>query len=131
MKYLIDSDLVVDWLNGHQPTVNFLAPLFLQSIALSIITYSEIFEGIYGGRDPRQEQRVFLAFLRSVKVVAVTRGVARRNARLRRALRAQNRPLAHRALDLLIAATALEYGLVLLTRNKKDYADVPGLAILP
>ncbi|HEY7064298.1 MAG TPA: hypothetical protein VII06_22670 [Chloroflexota bacterium] len=57
MKYLIDSDLVVDWLNGHAPSVSLLTPLFSQGIALSIITYSEVFEGIYGGRDPRSERR--------------------------------------------------------------------------
>ncbi|HLH26581.1 MAG TPA: type II toxin-antitoxin system VapC family toxin [Chloroflexota bacterium] len=130
MRYLIDSDLVVDWLNGHPSSVTFLTPLFSQGMALSILTYSEIFEGIYGGQDPRREQIAFQAFLRSLKVLSITRAVARRNAQLRRHLRDQRRPLVHRALDLLIAATALEYGLVLLTRNRKDYTDVPGLTIL-
>jgi predicted nucleic acid-binding protein len=31
--------------------------------------------------------------------------------------------------DALIAATALERGLTLLTRNRKDFQSVPGLAI--
>jgi hypothetical protein len=27
VKYLADSDVVVDWLNGHQPTITALTPL--------------------------------------------------------------------------------------------------------
>lgn len=129
MKYLIDSDLVVDWLNGHQPTIALVSPLLGDGIALSIVTYAEIFEGIYGGRDPRAEERAFRAFLRGLTLLPITRSVARRTAGLRRDLRARQRPVAQRALDLFIAATALEHGLILLTRNTKDYQDVPGLQL--
>jgi tRNA(fMet)-specific endonuclease VapC len=131
MKYLIDTDLVVDWLNGHEPSVQLVAPLIADGVALSILTYSEIYEGIYGGRDPRAEERVFRAFLRSVSVLPIRRAVAKRRARIRRDLRSRNLPVDNRALDLFIAATALEHGLTLLTRNRKDYADIPGLALLP
>jgi predicted nucleic acid-binding protein len=41
------------------------------------------------------------------------------------------RILQPRALDLLIAATALTYDLELLTRNTRDFADVPGLKLVP
>ncbi len=34
-----------------------------------------------------------------------------------------------RSLDLIIAATALEYNLTLVTRNTEDYADVPDLKL--
>ena len=35
----------------------------------------------------------------------------------------------HRAMDLLIAATALEHDLVLVTRNTRHYADVADLRL--
>jgi predicted nucleic acid-binding protein len=31
--------------------------------------------------------------------------------------------------DLIIAATALEYGLTVVTRNVHDYRDIPGLSL--
>jgi predicted nucleic acid-binding protein len=34
-----------------------------------------------------------------------------------------------RALDLIIAATALEYDLTLVTANNKDFADIPDLLL--
>jgi tRNA(fMet)-specific endonuclease VapC len=131
MKYLLDSDLVIDWLNGHQPTIRLVTPLVTDGIGLSILTYAEIFEGIYGARNPRAEERAFRTFLRGLRVLPISRAVARRAGRIRRDLRARKLPVAQRALDLFIAATALEHGLTLLTRNQKDYADIPGLRLLP
>jgi predicted nucleic acid-binding protein len=46
--------------------------------------------------------------------------VAQRCARLREALRGDRRRVDARAFDLLVAATALEYDLTLVTRNLRD-----------
>lgn len=54
---------------------------------------------------------------------------ARRCAGIRRTLRSQGRRVSTRALDLMIAATAIEHQLVLVTRNVRDYRDVPGLVL--
>jgi hypothetical protein len=56
--------------------------------------------------------------------------VAERAAAIRADLRRQRRPLTHRALDLLIAATAIEHGAPLASRNTPDYADIPGLLLV-
>jgi predicted nucleic acid-binding protein len=53
--------------------------------------------------------------------------VAERCARLRETLRSQNKWVNSRALDLIIAATALEYDLTLVTNNTEDFEDIPGL----
>lgn len=53
----------------------------------------------------------------------VDRAAAERAGALRRTL-----PIL--APDALIAATALEAGLPLMTRNRRDYAAVPGLTII-
>ncbi len=38
-------------------------------------------------------------------------------------------PLQHRTLDLVIAATAITHDLEVVTRNTRDYQDVPGLRL--
>lgn len=55
--------------------------------------------------------------------------VARRCAGLREMLRKQGKRVNQRAFDLLIAATAIEHGLTLVTRNTDDYEDIPGLKL--
>jgi predicted nucleic acid-binding protein len=56
--------------------------------------------------------------------------IARRCARLREELKGRGRRVRDRALDLIIAATALEHELRLVTRNLADYEDIPDLALL-
>lgn len=97
-------------------------------MAISIITYSEIFEGIYGSHDPSVAIAGFDAFLKGVRVLGLSRAIAKRNAQVRLDLRQRKRPITNRALDLLIAATALTHDLTLVTRNLQDYDDIHALA---
>jgi predicted nucleic acid-binding protein len=78
-----------------------------ERIAISIITFSEVYEGILRSPDPGQSERVFRTFVRGVTVLPSTRTVARRNAAIRLDLRRRGRTIRVRGLDLLIAATAL------------------------
>ncbi len=41
----------------------------------------------------------------------------------------QGKRVKPRALDLVIAATAFEHGLTLVTQNRDDYKDIPGLKL--
>lgn len=53
-----------------------------------------------------------------------------RTARLRRELLDRKLPIQHRAYDLITAATALAYALMLVTSNTRDFADIPELTLL-
>ena len=132
MNYLLDTDFVSDWLNARPAAVRLFPRLLADGVAISIITHSETLEGILGGRDPLAAVRVFRTFLQGVRVLGVTRTVtvSRRHAQLRLELRRQKRQVNERALDLLIAATALTYDLTLVTSNTRDYQDIPGLKLL-
>jgi len=59
----------------------------------------------------------------------LSQAVARRCARLRHGLKQQGKRVHPRALDLIIAATALEHNLTLVTRNIIDYNDIPDLKL--
>jgi predicted nucleic acid-binding protein len=51
MKYLVDSDWVIDYLAGRQQAITLLSSLAIEGLAISLITFGEIYEGIYYGRD--------------------------------------------------------------------------------
>ena len=127
MKYLIDTDRVVDYLVGNADVRSLLASLQGEGIGISVVTFTEIYEGIYASRSPKDAERGFRELLRSTSVLPFTRTVAKRTAQIRRELRSRKRPLTHRALDLVIAGTALTYSLTVVTGNKKDYDDIPDL----
>jgi predicted nucleic acid-binding protein len=70
-----------------------------------------------------------LQFLLGVLILPFSFAVAERCARLRETLKSQNKRVNSRALDLIIAATALEYNLTLVTKNTDDFKDIPDLPL--
>ena len=127
MSYLIDSDWVADALQGRQDAVTLLATLSPSGLAISLITYGEIYEGIYYGRDPKGAERVFAGFLRGVNVLAPNRGIMRLFARIRGQLRSQGLLIGDD--DIQIAATALHHNLTLVSRNSRHFQRITGLAL--
>ncbi len=53
MGYLIDSDWVVDHLAGNDEANQLLARLSDEDIAISIITYLEIYQGVLRSPTPK------------------------------------------------------------------------------
>jgi tRNA(fMet)-specific endonuclease VapC len=127
VSYLLDSDVVADWLSGVPATVALVTDLARAGLSISDVTYGEIYEGIYYGRDPRQAEQVFRQFLLAVDALPLTRPIWRRFARLRGELRRTGQLISDP--DLLIAATALERDLTLVSGNLRHFARVPGLAL--
>jgi tRNA(fMet)-specific endonuclease VapC len=127
MPYLIDSHVVIDHLADVPEASQLLSKLAADGIAISIITYMEVFQGVTRSPQPEEAHSKFRAFIKSIPTLPLSIAVAERCARLREALRTQNKRVNSRALDLLIAATALEYDLTLVTENIKDFEDIPDL----
>ncbi len=131
MAYLIDSDWLIDYLANLPEAQQLLGRLFDSGIAVSVISYMEVYEGVLRSHDPRDAAEKLESLLQSAGLLEVSASIARRCARLREMLRSQDKRIAPRALDLLIAATTLEYDLALVTRNVDDYADIPELRLYP
>jgi predicted nucleic acid-binding protein len=126
---LVDTDRVADWLRGRPAAVKVLEELEPDGLAISLVTYGEVYEGIYYGRDPAGSERIFRQFLRGVDVLPLTRLIMRRFARLRGDLRRRGQLIGDP--DALIAATALHHGLTLVTGNRGYFERVPGLRLHP
>jgi tRNA(fMet)-specific endonuclease VapC len=129
MPYLIDSHVVIDHLADVPEASHLLSRLAKDRIAMSIITYMEAFQGIVRSPQPKEASAKFRSFAKSIPVLPLSLAVAERCARLREALRRQNKRVNTRALDLIIAATALEYDLTLVTGNTADFKDIPDLPL--
>jgi tRNA(fMet)-specific endonuclease VapC len=129
MTYLLDSDVLIYHLKGVESVVETITGLFGEGVAISSITYMETLDGVdpdsVHGYDPNR----FSTLVSKIPIIQFSQAEAERCVLIRRALRQQGRSTRSRALDLLIAATALEHGLTLVTNNQRDYVDIPGLRI--
>lgn len=129
MAYLIDSDWIIDWLAGERTARELLVSLAEEGIGISIVTYMEAYQGVSRSQTPVEARQKLADLLEGIPLIPFSPAVARRCAGLRETLRKQGRRVNKRALDLLIAATAIEHDLELVTRNTADYADVPELKL--
>ncbi len=128
MSYLIDTNVlselrrkspdhrVVDWF-GKRPS---------STLYLSVLTLGEIRKGIEGVADEARRQALVdwlaidLPAFFTGRVLSVDAAVADRWGRL---VASAGRPLP--VIDSLLAATAMEHDMVLVTRNVKDFAGLP------
>ena len=131
MPYLIDSDWVIDYLDEVPEALVLLRQLFPDGVAISVVTYMEVLQGVERSPDATGARSKFDSFLRGIPVLPFSLAVAERCALLREELRRQGKRVHPRALDLINAATALDYGFTLVTRNREDYEDIPGLVLYP
>ena len=126
MTYLLDSDVCIQALGRRDPQLE-AAVNRLDDLAISVITFGEVYEGvIYSGRPARDRQR-WEEFLVGVDVIDATVEISEIWAELRGGLRLAGTRLADN--DLIIAATALRFGLTLITRNVRHFARISSLAL--
>jgi toxin FitB len=112
-RVLVDSDVFVDHLRGQRR----FAP-GKDEVYVSSVTRAELFAG--RGTEERRVRRLLEPFAE----LPVGRPVAERAGRIRRTL-------AIGLADALIAATAIQHRLLLVTRNLDDFTTVSGLRVRP
>lgn len=107
---LVDTDVFIDHLRGAAE----LKPR-RHRVHYSVITRAELFAG-------NSASDLFGQLLAPFREVAIDRSIAERAGRVRR-------ETGIRLPDALIAATALERGLDLATRNARDFEHVRGVRL--
>ena len=128
MTYLIDTDWIVDALHGRPHATQTLIDLAPEGLAVSIISYGELYEGAYYARDPQAALAGLQSFLIGKDVLLLTPVIMEPFGVLRGSLSRQLRQQIG-DMDLLIGATALTHDLTLVTRNLKDFQNIPGLRL--
>ena len=123
--YLPDTNILIDALNGKRGQKEMLTNLVLQGhrLACCTVTLTELFSGIRAADLPQVE-----AFVSALRWQPTTPATARRAGRWRYDYARQGVTLA--LADTLIAATAVESGLTLITSNRKHF-PMPELRLYP
>lgn len=128
LSYLIDTNVLSE-LRRKSPdpdVADWVSQRPSASLYLSVLTLGEIRKGIEGAVDEGRRQvlrdwlEADLPTFFMGRILSVDAAVADRWGRL---IAAAGRALP--AIDSLLAATALEHDLILVTRNVKDFAGLP------
>ena len=127
IRYLVDTDWVIHYLNGHPDIVRRLNELQSQGLGLSVISLAELYEGIYFSTDPEGNEQDLNDFLRGVNIIGIDEEACKLFGRERGRLRKAGQLIGD--FDLLIAATGLHYGLTVLTNNRQHFERIEGLQL--
>jgi predicted nucleic acid-binding protein len=128
-QYLLDSAPLAGYLHGRQSFVELIIPLIREyQAATSILVYAEVIEYLKGLSDfPRRRQQLQI-LLREIYPYFLTYAIVEHYADIRRAMRAPHGPGLIGDVDTLIAATALEHNLTVITLDQ-DFTRVHGLRV--
>ena len=115
-RLLLDTDVLVEYLRGRPEAIEYLEGLE-SDLFVSVVSVAELFSGVKGDQEERSLEQFLLAFT----ALPVTEGVARLGGLYRRGFRpSHGTGLA----DALIAATAEENGVNLVTFNRRHFPMV-------
>ncbi|HEY8685044.1 MAG TPA: type II toxin-antitoxin system VapC family toxin [Chloroflexota bacterium] len=125
MRYLIDTDWLIDVLRDVAASIRVLDRLREHGLAVSIISAGEVYEGAILASNPSARLSDYRQFLAAFVTVPLTHSTMERFAELRAQLRRKGNLIPD--FDLLIAATALEHDIILVTRNVRHFERIPEL----
>lgn len=129
-RYLLDTSLLGALLNDRPAAVSMVMPWMRRhETATSILAYAEVVEYIKLRRDFAQRLLGLRSLLKEVYPYFLTYGILERYADVRQQLRPPHGPGLIGDIDTLIAATALERNLTLVTTDG-DFERVPNLKVV-
>ena len=119
MPYLLDTDVLIDVSRNNEAAINFLDQLE-DSWSMSIITALELIVGVRNKKEVTQIDQLVAVY----SAVPLTTEIGNSSYGLLRQF-AKSHGL--RVFDSLIAATAIEENLTLLSKNKKHFQMISNL----
>jgi tRNA(fMet)-specific endonuclease VapC len=128
MKYFLDSDICIYYLNGKYPDiVTHLIALNAADVKIAAIVAAEVYYGAQKSQKKDANRKRIKEFFRSFEIVPFDNDASEYYAIIRAEMESRGEVIG--ANDYLVAATALSRGGKLITNNTKEFSKVPGLVI--
>ena len=127
MRYLLDTDWIINLLAGETSTAQYIERINPEDIAISLISVAEVYESAFHYANSEAHIRTFRTFLENFQVLNFNMLIMEKFAEVRAHLRRRGQLIPD--FDILLASTALYYDLTVLTNNRKHFVRIPDLKI--
>ncbi len=125
MKFLLDTNICIAYLNGRSEPVRSQIEQFRAEIAMCSIVKAELFYGAAKSQRHEETLAIQLQFVSQFPSLPFDDQAAEFYSRIRAELAKRGTPIGPN--DLLIAAIALANNLILVTHNTQEFSRVNGL----
>jgi len=132
MGFLIDTCIWIDVEQGVLAPADIASVTGEAPVFLSPVTLAEMKFGAEIAKDPdvRQKRLSALRRLQHKPLLMIDAATGITFGELVAALKLQGKGHRQRVQDLWLASQAVQHGFTLLTRNGKDFANIPGLVLV-
>ncbi len=120
-RYLVDTNAVIDYLGSKLPTFGMFLINSLVNSNLNISIISKI--ELLGFNTTTEDHQLLVNFINDANLINLTDLIVERTIAIRKLYKIK-------LPDAIIAATALENKLILITRNMFDFQNIAGLTII-
>ena len=122
MKFLLDTNIVIDFLRGKKSIVEKIGKILPHGIGISAVSLAELYHGAYKSLRPKYNLTKVDEFISvpGISVVDLDKQIAKHYGKMLAELESGGIKLAE--IDMLIAATAGANGLKILTEDKKHFS---------
>ena len=127
MHYLIDTDWIIEALNGKPNATRVFKEIPPEDIGICWASIGEVYEGAFGRSHPSEHIASFKKFLLPFKTLDLNDEIMEQFAKIRFDLRKKGAIISD--FDILIAATAIHYKLTILTFNAKHFSRIKGVKL--
>ncbi len=125
--YLLDTDIIVGLFREDAAAVSFIEKKEHEQLLLSTLSLAELYKGAYQSVNKEVQLRLIDKLLLFLRVMPLDKKACRIFGENYAYLSSKGRLTQEK--DLLIAGIAIANDLVLATRNKKHFENIPGLKI--
>ncbi len=127
MEYLLDTSWILQVLAGQPEAATQHRRLNLSRVAVSYVSFGEIYEVAFNYANPQAHLASFRQFLAPFTRLNLNEPIMERFAEIRAYLRRRGQMISD--FDILLGATALHHNLTVLTYNRKHFARIPDVKL--
>lgn len=125
MKYVLDTDILIYFLNGREEIGKKIAALDPKNLATTIITHTELHYGVNNSTKKKSNLSKVNQLLAALTILPYTEESSLIFAREKGKLKRAGKLIAD--MDLMIASIAMGHKLKLVTNNKKHFSHIADL----
>lgn len=128
MNYLLDTCVITDFIKGDQQTLFHLRATSPHDIAVSSVTTMEISYGLaLNAEKAKKIQPILDDFFKVIQIIPFEHKDAECAGEIRAFLKQQGTPIG--AYDVLLAGTALNRNMILVSSNLREFQRINTLTI--
>lgn len=130
MQYLLDTCVISDFYQGDKNTVKKIIKSSPRAIAISSITVAELEYGVCRIRGTKKGdgiEQFNKELFGVITIIPLEYDIAKKVGEIRAELERKGKGIG--SYDLLIAGTAVNKGLIMVTNNTKEFSNIEGLEV--